>query len=90
MLPLAIFENLRFLPSSVSAEVLLMPSRVLLEPRAFWRLGGASGTAAASVGTGGTGGTGLVTRDKEGYSIMIKESVHQDDITVVCVCIYIM
>ena len=87
MLPLAIFENLRFLPSSVSAEVLLMPSRVLLEPRGFWRLGGASGTAAASVGTGGTG---LVTRDKEGYSIMIKESVHQDDITVVCVCIYIM
>ena len=38
MLPLAIFENLRFLPSSVSAEVLLMPSQVLLEPRGFWPL----------------------------------------------------
>lgn len=40
VLPLAISENLHFLPSSVYAEVLLMPSLMLLEPPGFlvpWR-----------------------------------------------------
>ena len=63
-----------------------MPSLMLLEPPGSlvpWR---GKSTAATCVGTGGTG---LVTRDKEGYSLMIKESMRQDDIKIVCVCIYI-